>query len=64
MNDDSWLDDEPDCDDPEWEEDEDEFFDCHMDRSGQCGMAGSEECEFECPVMAAVIRRERAKAKK
>lgn len=31
------------------EEDEDHIFDCHMDRSGNCGKAGSEECEFECP---------------
>lgn len=30
---------------------EDEFeFDCHLDpESGQCGAAGSEECDFECP---------------
>jgi hypothetical protein len=31
------------------EEDEFEAFDCHMDRNGYCGKAGSEECEFECP---------------
>jgi hypothetical protein len=31
------------------EEDEFESFDCHMDRHGACGKAGSEECEFECP---------------
>ncbi len=31
------------------EEDEFERFDCHMDRRGACGKAGSEECEFECP---------------
>jgi len=31
------------------EEDEYERFDCHMDRHGACGKAGSEECEFECP---------------
>ena len=24
-------------------------FDCHMDRNGFCGKAGSEECDFECP---------------
>jgi len=40
--------------DDDWEEDdeEDEFesFDCHMDRNGYCGAAGSEECEFECPI--------------
>jgi len=40
-----------DFDDPEDDTDEDEFesFDCHMDRRGACGKAGSEECEFECP---------------
>ena len=30
------------------EEDEFESFDCHRDRHGYCGKAGSEECEFEC----------------
>lgn len=24
-------------------------FDCGMDRHGNCGQAGSEECDFECP---------------
>jgi hypothetical protein len=33
-------------------EDEYEFLDCHMDRNGFCGKAGSEECEFECPYRA------------
>jgi len=36
-------------DDEVEEEDEFEAFDCHMDRNGYCGKAGSEECEFECP---------------
>ena len=39
--------------DDDWEEgeeeDEFEYFDCHMDKHGACGKAGSEECEFECP---------------
>lgn len=35
---------------------EDWPFDCSMDRNGMCGKAGSEECDFECPVMAAEIR--------
>jgi hypothetical protein len=26
-----------------------EYVDCHLDRHGNCGKAGSEECEFECP---------------
>lgn len=40
-------------DDPCFDNDADmeleDFFDCHMDRNGQCGAAGSEDCEFECP---------------
>lgn len=36
-------------DDYDESDDEEEFEDCHMDRSGYCGKAGSEECEFECP---------------
>lgn len=24
-------------------------FDCGMDRHGNCGKAGSEECDLECP---------------
>jgi len=35
------IDDEPESDDEE--------FDCGMDRHGNCGKAGSEECDFECP---------------
>ena len=31
---------------------EDDYFDCAMDRRGSCGKAGSEECEFECPYRA------------
>jgi hypothetical protein len=34
--------------DPDFEPDECDF-DCHMDRDGSCGKAGSEECDFECP---------------
>jgi len=36
-------------DEEDEEEDEFESFDCHRDRHGYCGKAGSEECEFECP---------------
>ena len=28
---------------------EEALMDCHMDRNGICGKAGSEECDFECP---------------
>ena len=34
------------------------FEDCHMDRTGACGKAGSEECEFECPYRADQRERE------
>lgn len=40
-------------------EDDDEYFDCHMGPDGQCGAAGSEECDWECPVM----RRRRGQTK-
>lgn len=32
-------------------DDEDPYaaFDCHMDKQGYCGKAGSEECDWECP---------------
>ena len=32
--------------------------DCHMMRNGLCMKAGSEECDWECPIMADLIRRE------
>lgn len=44
--------DDPDVDEPQddFDDESDELeFDCHMDRNGDCGAAGSEECEFECP---------------
>ncbi len=37
----AWQDDEP----PEYE------FDCGMMDGGYCTKAGSEECDFECPLM-------------
>lgn len=41
----------------EFDDCDDDFpFDCGMDRSGQCSMAGSEDCDFECPVMADIHR--------
>lgn len=40
----------------EYDDEEDEYesalSDCHMGPDGQCGAAGSEHCEFECPIMA------------
>lgn len=55
-----------DCDDQiedEYELDEYEAFDCHMGRSGHCGAAGSEDCEFECPYRRDQYAREREKAR-
>ena len=31
------------------DEDDPFDFDCGMDRHGNCGKAGSEECDWECP---------------
>lgn len=61
-----WIDDNIDDDDDDFglDDDDDEFFDCHMDRNGQCGKAGSEECDFECPVMAEIHRAEAARRAK
>lgn len=40
-------------DDPEFDDESGAWpMDCHMHHDGQCGAAGSEWCEFECPVMA------------
>lgn len=34
--------------DDDFDEPDDEF-DCHRGRDGSCGLAGTEECEFDCP---------------
>lgn len=39
--------------DDDEDRDEDDEFDCHMGPDGQCGSAGSEECDWECPTMRA-----------
>ncbi len=31
--------------------DYDPMDDCHMGPDGYCGAAGSEHCDFECPIM-------------
>lgn len=33
----------------DWDEEDEWPFDCGMDQHGNCSMAGSEDCEFECP---------------
>ena len=30
-------------------DDDDDEFDCHMGPDGSCGLAGTEECDWECP---------------
>jgi hypothetical protein len=30
--------------------DDDDFDECGMGSDGQCSMAGSEQCDFECPL--------------
>lgn len=51
-------------DDGDWDEDDDEFLDCGWDSSGGCSMAGSEECDFECPNRDAMIAELNRRAKK
>lgn len=60
---DSCFDGGPDYD-GEYEDEDDLYGDCSMTPGGQCMKAGSEECDWECPIMADLIRREaRKKAK-
>jgi hypothetical protein len=35
--------------DDDFDDAEENFFDCHMGPDGYCGAAGSEDCEFDCP---------------
>lgn len=52
-------------DDPEFDDEEEFDGNCGMTPSGQCTMAGSEDCDWECPLMARIIRRQiEAKKKK
>lgn len=42
--------DDHDCDDDEFDDELEDRFDCGLDpESGQCAMAGTEDCDFECP---------------
>lgn len=52
-----------DDDEPDDDFDDEDNFDCGMTPDGQCMKAGSEECDWECPVMARIIRKENAKEK-
>ena len=56
----NWTEDDFD-DDPEFDEEDDELFDCHMGPDGYCGAAGSEDCDFECPIMLDIHRAARKK---
>lgn len=59
MEDDFDVDDDPEFDD--WDDEDDLYDDCSMGPGGLCGKAGSEECDFECPIMADIIRKEARK---
>lgn len=50
-----------DCDDEHDDDDWNELM-CSMGNDGQCGQAGSEFCDFECPIMAGVRAADRARA--
>lgn len=41
------VDDEP--YDNGYDDDEEEDFDCHRGPDGTCGLAGTEECDWQCP---------------
>ena len=55
----SMLDDDAHEGDDDWDE-----LLCSMGRDGQCGQAGSEYCDFECPTMAAVRAEARQRAER
>ncbi len=42
------ADDYEDYDGP-WDEDDEDYADCGWMPGGGCSLAGSEECDFECP---------------
>ena len=35
--------------DDEYGEGDDKYFDCHLGPDGKCAMAGSEDCDWDCP---------------
>lgn len=55
---DNYFDDEAGFDDDGFDEDDDEYYDCGMMPDGLCMKAGSEECDWECPIMADIHRAE------
>lgn len=52
--------------DDEFDEEDFDWVDalCSMGRDGQCGQAGSEHCDFECPNMRAWREEQRRKLTK
>lgn len=42
---------------PDAHEDDEWPFDCGIGRDGQCSMAGSEDCDFECPLKTSMRSR-------
>lgn len=62
-NDPADWEDSPDFDD--CEDEDDAVYDCAMQADGNCGKAGSEECDFECPLRdEADLRLARSKGRK
>lgn len=57
------YDDDPDFDNVD-EEDEDEFFDCGMTPDGLCQLAGTEDCDWECPYNPNGVAAQARKANK
>ena len=45
----------------ETDQEEWDLLACSMGRDGQCGQAGSEFCDFECPVMRSIRAEARAR---
>ena len=38
-----------DFDDDGLDDEDEEYYDCGMDRDGGCSLAGTEQCDWECP---------------
>ena len=58
-----YLDQQDDDDGLDPSEDEEDYSDCGWTPGGGCSMAGSEECDFECPNRDSMIAELNRKAK-
>lgn len=57
-----WDHPDDDCDD--YDDDDWSELMCSMGADGQCGQAGSEHCDFECPIMRGVRAADRARVER